>query len=149
MTGAFPGRWRSGARVKNSVLVPDQGTEGMGGGVGGLHYRIAELSAMLEFLQQLRNRASTSFPGFCEGGVSSFVDRDLGGSRCLWSFSPGAGSSADPLWGRTMAHEPGASPCCQPSLQPVGDKLGKRFMNPARVQRALGVMGWTGRASQH
>lgn len=114
-----------------------------------LHCRTTELFAMIEFLQQLWDRASTYFPGFCGGGANSFVDRDLGGSRCLWSFSPGAGSSADPLWGRTMAHEPGASPCCQPSLQLVGDELGKKFMNPARVQSALGVMGWTGRAPLH
>lgn len=43
-----------------------------------------------------------------------------------------------------MAHEPGARPLCQPSLQIVEDKLGKRFLNPARVQRASGR--WAGQA---
>lgn len=75
-----------------------------------------ELFVMIEFLQQLRDRASSSLPGFCGLGPALLETGNWKGCQCLWSFSSGAGSSVDPLWGRIMARETGASPFCQPSL---------------------------------
>lgn len=83
------------------------------------HCGITEVFAMIEFLQQLRD-SQHIFVSFCGLGPALLQTGSWGWCRCLWTFSPGAGSSADPLWGRIRAREL------------VGHKLGKRFMRFSR-----------------